>query len=267
MKTVKDLQNLQNRIVLITGANGNLGRVFADSLAQLGASLVLVDHPKSDMNNLSNEIKKKWNVNVWQFKCDLKDEKSRIELIKFVSNEIGSLNCIINNAAFTGADNLIGWSCGFEEQSLETWRQAFEVNLTAVFHLSQSFTPLLRVAAGANIVNISSIYGEFAPDWSLYEGLPMGNPAAYACSKAGLMQLSRWLATTLAPEVRVNTIAPGGICRNQPDIFVQRYVKKTPMQRMASEEDFRGAITFLVTDMSAYMTGQTLFIDGGWSIW
>ena len=95
----------------------------------------------------------------------------------------------------------------------------------------------------------------------------MSNPAAYGASKGGVIQLSRWLSTTLAPHVRVNAISPGGIFRNQPAQFIERYASRTPLGRMATENDFRGVIAFLATDMSAYMTGQNLLIDGGWGVW
>lgn len=95
----------------------------------------------------------------------------------------------------------------------------------------------------------------------------MGNPAAYAASKGGLVQLTRWLATTLAPQVRVNSISPGGVFRNQPASFVERYKARTPLRRMATEDDFRGAIAYLTSDLSAYVTGQNLAVDGGWGVW
>jgi NAD(P)-dependent dehydrogenase (short-subunit alcohol dehydrogenase family) len=117
------------------------------------------------------------------------------------------------------------------------------------------------------VINIASIYGLYGPDWSLYENTRMGNPAAYAVSKGGMIQLTRWLSTTIAPHVRVNTISPGGIFRNQPDEFVQKYNRKVPLGRMATEEDFRGAIGFLASDLSAYITGQNLMVDGGWGTW
>ena len=141
-----------------------------------------------------------------------------------------------------------------------------EVNLTAVFDLCQGVTPLLRASTGPNIINIASIYGHYGPDWSLYKGTTMGNPAAYNASKGGLIQFTRWLATTLAPDVRVNAISPGGIFRNQPEIFVNRYKAKTPLGRMATEDDFRGIIAYLASDLSKYMTGQNLTVDGGWGV-
>ena len=95
----------------------------------------------------------------------------------------------------------------------------------------------------------------------------MSNPAAYAASKAGLIQFTRWLSTTVSPEIRVNSISPGGVLRSQPEVFVKRYIEKTPIGRMAEEDDFRGAIAFLASDMSRYVTGHNLVIDGGRSIW
>ncbi len=113
----------------------------------------------------------------------------------------------------------------------------------------------------------ASIYGMVGPDFSLYAGTSMGNPAAYAASKGGLLQLTRYLATALAPRVRVNAITPGGIVRGQPPAFIERYVAKTPLGRMATEEDFKGAIAYLASDLSRYVTGQNLVVDGGWTAW
>ena len=105
------------------------------------------------------------------------------------------------------------------------------------------------------------------PDWNLYEGTTMGNPGAYAASKGGLIQLTKWLATTVAPKVRVNAISPGGIFRNQPEKFVAKYTAKTPMGRMGVEDDFRGAIAYLASDLSSYVTGQNIAVDGGFGAW
>jgi NAD(P)-dependent dehydrogenase (short-subunit alcohol dehydrogenase family) len=95
----------------------------------------------------------------------------------------------------------------------------------------------------------------------------MGNPAAYAASKGGVVQMTRWLSTVLAPSIRVNSISPGGIARAQSDTFVQRYVARTPMRRMGTEEDLKGAIAFFASDLSAWVTGENLMVDGGWTAW
>lgn len=267
MTTLSQLMNISGRRVLITGANGYLGRVMADTLAELGADLILLDRPGTDFAALENELSEKWKVKVLALTYDLEVQDDRNALIARVKADGVGLDCLINNAAFVGSANLQGWVAPFEEQTIDTWRRAIEVNLTASFHLCQAMAPELRASKGGNIINIASIYGEYGPDMGLYAGTAMGNPAAYAASKGGLLQLTRWFATIMAPHVRVNAISPGGVFRNQPEQFVERYISKTPLKRMATEDDFRGAVAYLATDMSSYVTGQTVRVDGGWGVW
>lgn len=267
MTTLKELMSLKGRCALLTGAVGGLGAVMADTLAELGADLILVDRPGTDFSPLRQYLSGKWSIQTQALECDLEIEAERKAMIEVVKADRQGLNILINNAAFIGASNLQGWAVHFEEQTLDTWRRAMEVNLTAAFHLCQAFSPQLRAGEGGNIINIVSIYGEYGPDWRLYEGTSMGNPAAYGASKGGLIQLTRWLATTLSPKVRVNAISPGGLFRNQPEVFVQRYSDKTPLGRMATEDDLRGAVAFLASDLSRYVTGQNLMVDGGWGVW
>lgn len=259
--------NLKGRRALITGAMGGLGKVMADTLAELGADLVLVDRPGSDFQSLTETLTQCWGIKVQHRHCDLEQQDQRTELMNLLKSSGERLNIVINSAAFVGTSELQGWAVPFEEQTVDTWRRALEVNLTAVFDLCQGLTPMLRAAEGASIINIASIYGEYGPDWSLYEGTHMTNPAAYGASKGGLIQFTRWLATTIAPHVRVNAISPGGVFRNQPEKFVPRYEARTPLRRMATEDDFRGAVTYLASDLSKYVTGQNLAVDGGWGVW
>lgn len=265
--TIKELMNLKGRRALITGATGSLGKVMADTLAELGADLVLVDRPGTDFQSLTGTLAQRWGVKIQSRHCDLERQDQRTELMDWLKNSVEYLNILINNAAFVGTSELQGWAAPFEEQTIDTWRRALEVNLTAAFDLSKGFAPLLRNSTGANIVNIASIYASYGPDWSLYEGTSMSNPGAYAASKGGLLQLTRWLATTMAPLVRVNAISPGGVFRNQPDVFVKKYEQRTPLARMATEDDFRGALAFLASDLSAYVSGHNLQVDGGWGCW
>lgn len=267
MITLSQLMNMSGRRVLITGANGYLGRVMADTLAEIGADLILIDRPGTDFEPFENKLVDKRKVKILTLTYDLEMQDHRNALIARVKEDGLGLDCLINNAAFVGSSNLQGWAAPFEDQTIDTWRRAIEVNLTAAFHLCQAMAPELRASKGGSIINIASIYGEYGPDIGLYEGTAMGNPAAYAASKGGLLQLTRWLATTMAPHVRVNTVSPGGVFRNQPVQFVERYVSKTPLKRMATEDDFRGAVAYLATDMSSYVTGQTLRVDGGWGVW
>lgn len=267
MTTIRELISLKGRRALITGAIGHLGEVMADTLAELGADLVLVDRPGMDFQSLTATLTKRWGVKVQSRHCDLEQQDERSELMDWLQRDGENLNILINNAAFVGTSQLQGWSVPFEEQTVETWRRALEVNLTAVFDLCKGLTPLLKKSKSATIINIGSIYGEYGPDWSLYKGTSMSNAAAYSASKGGLTQFTRWLATTIAPNVRVNSISPGGVFRNQPEEFVQRYEARTPMGRMATEDDFRGVVVYLASDLSKYVTGQKIAVDGGWGVW
>ncbi|BCL60665.1 gluconate 5-dehydrogenase [Desulfomarina profundi] len=266
MRTVNELMNLEGRKALITGATGCIGSVISDTLGELGCELILVDRPGSDFEKLKTRLKKSWNSTVFQRECDLESEKQPGDLLEWLRNRFEKIDILINNAAFVGESSLGGWVTAFEEQSVNTWRRALEVNLTAVFELVQGCSPLMHTGHGS-VINISSIYGMLGPDFTLYDNTAMGNPAAYAASKGGLLQLTRWLSTALAPEIRVNAISPGGVFRNQPEEFVRRYEKRTPLARMATEEDFKGAIAYLASDLSSYCTGHNLVVDGGWAIW
>lgn len=267
MITIAKLVSLKGRRALVTGAAGGIGQVIAQSLAELGADIFLVDRPGANYGTLIDNIVRDWGVKVQTIDCDLELQGDRDRLIASILRQGSGLDVLVNNAAFVGTSDLQGWATDFEQQTIETWRRALEINLTAAFDLSKGFAPILKHSKGGNIINISSIYGSYGPDYSLYEGTLMGNPAAYAASKGGLIQLSRWLATTLAPKIRVNSISPGGVFRGQPEIFVKRYEERTPLGRMATEDDFRGAIAYLASDLSLYVTGQNLAVDGGWGVW
>jgi len=266
VSTINELSNLSGRVSIITGATGHLGKVISETLAELGSDLILIDRAESDFSSITSDLKQRWGVKVESYSCDFELPNQRKELISSVISSHKELNCLINNAAFVGTSELSGWNVPFEQQTAETFTRALEVNLTAVFDLAKGFSAILKNSKGANIINIASIYGMYAPDWDLYEGTAMNNPAAYGTSKAGLIQLTRWLSTQLAPQVRVNSISPGGIFRNQEKEFVKRYEAKTPLGRMATEDDLQGAIAYLASDLSKYVTGQNLSVDGGWGV-
>jgi len=259
--------SLKGRSALITGATGELGKVFSDTLAELGADLILVDRPGTELDKLCIELKNRWGIESNYLQCDLLLTDQRDELIKRINRDFIQLNILVNNAAFVGSSELKGWAVPFENQSIESWGSAIELNLTAVFDLCKGITPKLKISNGSSIINIASIYGLYGPDWRLYEDTNMSNPAAYGVSKGGLIQLTRWLSTTVAPNIRVNSISPGGIIRNQPKHFIERYESRTPLKRMAVEDDFRGALAYLATDLSGYVTGQNIIVDGGWGVW
>lgn len=263
MKSIKELMNLDGRVALVTGGAGRIGEALCEALAELGASVAVLDLSEEDCHRIASRIGTK----CLPLAIDLADEQSVRSAPNLVRERFGRLDVLVNCAALVGTSELKGWATSFDEQSVDTWRLALEINLTAPFLLTQVCAELLRQSGKGSVININSIYGMVGPDLGLYEGTPLGNPAAYAASKGGLLQLTRWLATSLAPEIRVNSITSGGVARNQPDAFVERYVKRTPLKRMAIEEDLKGAVAYLASDLSSYVTGQNLIVDGGWTAW
>lgn len=261
---VENMFSLQNRHILVTGAGGHLGIALSHAISKLGGHLYLVDKDRAALENLESSLPE---GEYQSFVGDLESENDRQSLIDWMSDSTKLLDGIVHNAAFVGASDLTGWSEPFEEQSVESFRRAIEVNLVAPFHLTQGLVPLLRKSSGPSIVSIGSLHGVVGPDWNLYAGLPMASPAAYAAGKAGLIQFTAWLSTTLAPHIRANSVSPGGIDRSQPGDFVSRYSARTPLGRLAREQDVVGAVIYLLSDASAYVTGQNLVIDGGYSVW
>ena len=267
MTTFHQLSSLAGETALVTGATGKIGTVICDTFIELGADLVLVDNDISKLEKLYGSLSENSDSKIKWFRCDFESAADRKDLINTLNRTYSSLDVIVNNAAFVGESDLKGWSVVFEEQALDTWRRALEVNLGSVFDLTQGLLGSLREGKGGVIVNIGSIYASVGPDWRLYEGTAIGNPVAYAASKGGLLQMTRWLATTLAPEVRVNMISPGGMLRDQPTDFITRYNSRTPLDRMGTEDDLRGAVAYLASNLSSYVTGHNLVVDGGWTVW
>ena len=258
---------MSGRTVLVTGGVGHIGKAMVQTVAEQGADVVILDQDEAAISVFANEIEQDYGVKAFPLEVNLEDEQDRATVKFWLEKNCKSLDVLINNAAFVGSSDLDGWTSSFEQQSVDTWRRAFEVNLTAVFGFTQVCAKMLENSGHGSIINVSSIYGLLGPDMSLYDGTEMGNPAAYAASKGGMIQLTRWLSTTLAPGVRVNTISPGGVERGQPGVFQQKYIARTPLGRMASEEDFKGITAYLASDLSSYVTGQNFLVDGGWTAW
>jgi NAD(P)-dependent dehydrogenase (short-subunit alcohol dehydrogenase family) len=248
--------DLSGRRALITGGAGHVGFAAAETLLELGASVALLDReappPKHDAMAVV---------------CDLEDEAATRAAVRDVTQRLGGLDILIHAAAFVGTTHVEGWAVPFEQQSVSAWDRAHRVNVTSAFVMVQEARDALTRSGYGSIIFIGSIYGSSAPDARLYEGTAMANPAGYGASKGGVAQLARYLSTSLAPAVRVNTVSPGGIERQQPETFRRRYEERTPLKRMAREEDLKGAIAYLASDLSAYVTGQELFVDGGWTTW
>ena len=263
---IGNLFSLKKKISLVTGADGYLGKTICSTLAQNGSNIILVDNFGKEKNLLQKVkyFKRKYKrQNFYSFTCDFSQRENIKNLTKKLK-KFKQLDILINNAAFTGEKFSTGYIEKFERQTTEAWNACLDVSITSVFDLVQNLLPKIKKSNSASIINISSIYGVYGPDWSIYKNTKMANPAAYAVAKAGLIQFTKWLSKTLGPKIRVNSISPGGIFRKQPKSFVNSYSKKTSLKRMAKEEDFIGVILLLASNASSYITGQNIIVDGGW---
>jgi len=267
MRTLKQLMDLQGRVALITGGAGHIGLVLGEGLAELGASIVVLDVDQAAAAMTAGTIAENYNVKTHALAVDLTDMAAVQSAPQKVVDEFGRLDILIHSAAYGGDTKFPGWAVPFQQQTTEAWDRALRVNLTSAFALSQAAQQPLLESGHGSIILLSSIYGLVGPDMSLYEGTGMNNPAGYGASKGGLLQLMRYLATVLAPQIRVNAISPGGVWRNQAEQFHARYRARTPLDRMATEEDLKGAAAYLASDLSNYVTGHNLVVDGGWTIW
>jgi NAD(P)-dependent dehydrogenase (short-subunit alcohol dehydrogenase family) len=256
--------NLSGKDILVTGAAGSLGKVFCSALLSLGSRVILVDKSEDRLETLSREFSYEGFNKFDLIALDLADEKARMTLKEVLDGKVKKLDILVNNAGYTSNGAPSGYIGAFTDQNLAHWRSAFNINLEAPFHLSQILLDLLSSSKSPAIINIASIHGMYPPDWSLYESTAMGNSAAYSSSKAGLIHLTKWLASTLGPKIRVNSISPGGIERNQDASFTERYAEKTFLGRMANESDLVGALVFLCSEMSAYCSGINIEVSGGW---
>jgi len=267
MRHLAEMMDLSGRVALVTGGGGRIGAAIVEALAELHASVAILDSDRARAEQVANDIGAAYPVKVLVLAADLEDTDNVPRAVGEIERAFGRLDILVNCAAFVGTSELKGWAVPFAEQDLATWKRALDVNLTAAFALAQNCAPLLTESGSGSIINVASIYGLVGPDLRLYDGTGYGNPAAYAASKGGLLQLTRWLATVMAPSVRVNAITPGGVWRDQAEAFVERYVERKPLRRMAAEEDIKGAIAYLASDLSSYVTGQNVVVDGGWTAW
>jgi NAD(P)-dependent dehydrogenase (short-subunit alcohol dehydrogenase family) len=269
-----NLFDIENRVVVVTGGVGQLGRQFSLSLLERGAKVAVFDLAGAVAGEAKRFGPAVNNDNLLLVSVDVTKRKSIEAALAQVNAKWGVPQGLINAAALDSPPNAPVEENGpFENYPESSWSQVIDVNLKGVFFCCQVAGGQMASAGRGSIINIGSIYGIVSPDQRVYEyrrksGVPFVKPVAYSASKSGLVNLTRYLSTYWARQnVRVNMLTLGGVFNNQDAEFLKEYCARVPMGRMAREDDYNGAIVFLISDASAYMTGANLVMDGGWTAW
>jgi NAD(P)-dependent dehydrogenase (short-subunit alcohol dehydrogenase family) len=268
-----DRFSLRGRTAIVTGAAGLLGREHCGALGDAGANVVVTDLDGAACEAVAADLRAH-DVPAIGVAADITDRASLERLLETTLARFGAVDVSVHNAAIDdkfdpGADLD---ASRFENYALDRWRRSMDVNVTGTFLCCQVFGAEMARRGRGSIVNVASTYGVVAPDQALYRTADgrqrFFKSAAYPVSKGAVVALTRYLATYWgAAGVRVNTLSPGGVEAGQDAHFVESYSRRTPLGRMAQRDDYRGAVVFLASDASSYMTGFNLVVDGGWTAW
>jgi len=264
---------LSGKTAVITGGAGLLGIQFCRGFAKEGVSVAVVDRLGSAARKVAAELRKEFGVPAVGISCDVASPQSVRAMVNNVVREFSQIDILINNAA-SKSGSLKAFFQPFESYSLRQWQKVMAVNLDGMFLVAQAVgRQMLRQKNGGSVVQTSSIYGRLGPDERIYRGsrymgVKINTPAVYAASKAGVIGLSRYLATHWASQgIRVNTLVPGGVASGQNLTFQRRYGARVPIGRMARPGEMVGAVLYLASDLASYVTGQCLVVDGGLEVW
>ena len=281
--------DLSRSTAIITGGAGLLGRVYTATLLEAGANVIIIDK-KIESKKILKQFRKESKLDqkkmsrLKMVECNITDPIQINYIFKKLDKSLKNLKIVVNNASLVkqvGKENLVDSYKPFLQMKPEDWEEYFSVDLTGTLLISQKAIPYMKKNGGGSIINISSIYGILSPDQRLYKyfndalpknlkklGVEIEKPIGYSISKSGTLNLTRFLATKFAKDnIRVNTLTLGGVFDNNPSQFVKAYSEKTPLGRMADKKEYSGPLLFLASDMSSYMTGSNLIVDGGWSAW
>ena len=249
-----------------------MGQHFAAGLAANGATVAALDLDGAAAEKTAHDISHRLNARVIGVACDITDRTAIKSAIDQVEAKFGPVDILHNNAATKGA-SLEAFFAPAEDYDLATWREIMAVNLDGMFMTAQEVGRRMVARRSGSIIQTASIYGIVAPDQRIYEGSEylgrtINTPPVYAASKAGVVGLTKYLATLWASaNVRVNTLVPGGVESGQNDAFRQNYAARVPLGRMGKASEMVGALIYLASDASSYVTGQSIVVDGGMSVW
>lgn len=269
----KALFDLSGKSAVVTGAVGILGQRFCRGLAEFGAKVAVVDLDESCCVEFAEELKREYGVDCLGVGCDVSQPTSVAEMVNRAVQRLGAINILHNNAASKSKD-LDAFFATTEDYSIQEWRKIMSVNIDGMFLVAQAVgVQMQRQGTGGSIIQTSSIYGLVSSDKRIYEGSiylgrQISNPAVYSTSKAAVVGLTRYLSANWGDSgIRVNALVPAGVESGQNDTFKTRYSARVPLGRMAKADEVVGALIYLASDASSYVTGHCLVVDGGLSAW
>ncbi len=269
----KDMFGLNGKTAVVTGAVGILGQGFCRGLAEFGANIAVVDLDQNRCDQFSTELEQDYGVSAAGIACDVADPSSVAGMVEQVVSRFGAIHVLHNNAASKSTD-LDAFFASTEEYSLAEWRKIMAVNVDGMFLVAQAVgKQMQKQGIGGSIIQTASIYGIVSSDKRIYEGSfylgrQISNPAVYSTSKAAVVGLTRYLAANWGDAgIRVNALVPAGVESGQNDTFKSRYSARVPLGRMAKADEMVGALVYLASDASSYVTGHCLVVDGGLSAW
>ena len=263
---VKKLFDLTGRTVILTGAVGLLGSKYAEALSQARANVVLADKNYSACKKLAKKIREKYDVKPLPIKVNVTNKKSVLKMVSKTIEEYSKVDVLINNAMYVEGPK--ERSILFEDFPLSYWYKIIDVNLTGMFLCCQEVGKVMREQRRGVVINISSNYGLVGADQRIYGKSKLNSTLVYGVTKSAVLNFTRYLASYWHKfGIRVNTLSLGGVENNQDSHFIKNYSAKTMLGRMAKKDEYVGAMLFLVSDASSYMTGSNLIVDGGWTAW
>ncbi|WP_162426541.1 SDR family NAD(P)-dependent oxidoreductase [Pontibacter pudoricolor] len=259
-KTINQLFSLEGKVALVTGGYGHLGTAITNGLAEAGAIVYVLGRSQDKFNDAFTG-----DTPVIKFQyCDVADTQSVKEAFETIHQQAGTIDILVNNAFYSKGQNP-------EALTDEEWAYGIDGNLNSVYRCIREVVPYLK-KNGGRIINVASMYGIVSPDFSIYEESPAYlNPPHYGAAKAGVLQLMRYFACYLGKYgITVNAVTPGPFPSEGVQLdkkFVSQLEQKNPLNRIGKPEDLKGAFVYLASDASAFMTGQNMIIDGGWTAW
>lgn len=273
MTTIFDKFSLQGKTSIVTGGGGLLGKEFVKTLAEAGSTVFLADVNPPLVESCTRDLHGLPGA-VHGLVLDVTNPKSVSAAVEKAVAMTGRLDVLVNSAALDpkfDPDHPQTSNNAFEDYPLKFWQDGLNVNLTGAFLASQAASRVMVKQGSGSIINICSTYGLVGPDQRIYDFAgkkKVFKPVFYSVTKSGIMGLTRYLAAYyMGTNIRVNALTPGGVFNNNPEEFVKNYSSRAILGRMAKKDEMNGALLFLASDASSYMTGSNVVVDGGWTAW